>query len=104
MPPRPISRATRYLPTRRVPTGIFDSLEDIENGPKNATPFRSQTKRLILVGVDTGGTDEKRERLVAIGEIAAEVAHELRNALQIISANVYLAKQDLSKSEGNLLK
>ena len=52
----------------------------------------------------TGGTDEKRERLVAIGEIAAEVAHELRNALQIISANVYLAKQDLSKSEGNLLK
>lgn len=54
--------------------------------------------------MDTGGTDEKRERLVAIGEIAAEVAHELRNALQIISANVYLAKQDLSKSEGNLLK
>src|SRR5690242_19492863 len=30
MPPRPISRATRYLPTRSVPTGIFDSLEDIE--------------------------------------------------------------------------
>jgi len=36
---------------------------------------------------------EARERLAAIGEIAAEVAHELRNALQIISANVYLAKQ-----------
>lgn len=35
----------------------------------------------------------RTERLVAIGEIAAEVAHELRNALQIISANVYLAKQ-----------
>ncbi len=37
----------------------------------------------------------KRERLQAMGEIAAEVAHELRNALQIISANVYLAKQGL---------
>lgn len=35
----------------------------------------------------------RQERLAAIGEIAAEVAHELRNALQIISANVYLAKQ-----------
>lgn len=48
--------------------------------------------------------DEKRERLAAIGEIAAEVAHELRNALQIISANVYLAKQDLTKSEPHLGK
>jgi len=35
----------------------------------------------------------RRERFVAIGEIAAEVAHELRNALQIVSANVYLARQ-----------
>jgi signal transduction histidine kinase len=49
-------------------------------------------------------SEDKRERLAAIGEIAAEVAHELRNALQIISANVYLAKQDLSKSAGNLAK
>lgn len=48
--------------------------------------------------------DEKQARLVAIGEIAAEVAHELRNALQIISANVYLAKQDLTKSEAHLGK
>lgn len=47
---------------------------------------------------------EARERLAAIGEIAAEVAHELRNSLQIISANVYLAKQDLAKSEPFLTK
>jgi len=31
-------------------------------------------------------------RLASLGEIAAEVAHELRNALQIISANAYLAR------------
>lgn len=49
-------------------------------------------------------SQEKIERLAAIGEIAAEVAHELRNALQIISANVYLAKQDLAKSEPHLAK
>lgn len=51
-----------------------------------------------------GDAEAKRERLAAIGEIAAEVAHELRNALQIISANAYLAKQDLSKSGPPLAK
>jgi signal transduction histidine kinase len=37
---------------------------------------------------------DARERFAAIGEIAAEMAHELRNVLQIISANAYLARQD----------
>lgn len=45
-----------------------------------------------------------QERLAAIGEIAAEVAHELRNALQIISANVFLAKHDLAASLPYLVK
>lgn len=58
----------------------------------------------MLLVVDSGAADDKRERLLAIGEIAAEVAHELRNALQIISANVYLAKQDLSASGPHLAK
>jgi two-component system sensor histidine kinase HydH len=54
--------------------------------------------------MSAGDAEAKRERLAAIGEIAAEVAHELRNALQIISANAYLAKQDLSKSAPQLAK
>jgi len=48
--------------------------------------------------------EDRKERLVAIGEIAAEVAHELRNALQIVSANVYLARQNLAESGPHLLK
>ncbi len=46
----------------------------------------------------------RRDRLAAIGEIAAEVAHELRNALQVVSANVYLARQNLEASEPHLAK
>lgn len=38
--------------------------------------------------------EQSRERLAAIGEIAAEIAHELRNVLQVISASAYLARQN----------
>lgn len=48
--------------------------------------------------------DRRQERLAAIGEIAAEVAHELRNALQIVSANVYLARQNPTAAEPHLSK
>jgi signal transduction histidine kinase len=43
--------------------------------------------------------DEARERLVAVGEIAAEVAHELRNVLQVISASAYVAKQEATRGD-----
>ena len=68
---------------------------------QNVPPLRPAT---FLPVRDAEAQEQARERLAAIGEIAAEVAHELRNALQIISANVYLAKQDLAKSEPHLAK
>ena len=59
------------------------------------------------MGVD-GDADETsnqaRERLLVMGEIAAEVAHELRNVLQLITANTYLARQDPASSGPVLLK
>lgn len=43
--------------------------------------------------------EDARERLVVVGEIAAEVAHELRNVLQIISASAYVARHEASRGE-----
>ena len=45
-----------------------------------------------------------RERFIAIGEIAAEVAHELRNVLQVITASAYLARQDPPGSAPHVAK
>jgi signal transduction histidine kinase len=45
------------------------------------------------------GDAEARERLAVVGEIAAEVAHELRNVLQVISATAYVARQEAGKGD-----
>jgi signal transduction histidine kinase len=45
------------------------------------------------------GDADARERLAAVGEIAAEVAHELRNVLQVISASAYVARQEAGKGD-----
>ena len=52
-----------------------------------------------------GQRDEhSRERFIAIGEIATEVAHELRNTLQVISACAYVARQNPAGSLEQLVK
>jgi signal transduction histidine kinase len=42
---------------------------------------------------------EPRERLAVVGEIAAEVAHELRNVLLIVSASAFVARHALDRGD-----
>jgi two-component system OmpR family sensor kinase len=50
-------------------------------------------------GSEGAGAAAARERLAIIGEIAAEVAHELRNVLQVIAASAYLARQEAQRND-----
>lgn len=43
--------------------------------------------------------DDTRERLAVLGEIAAEIAHELRNILQIISSSAYVARLEATRGD-----
>jgi len=45
-----------------------------------------------LFGVPPNDAERPEDRFIAIGEIAAEIAHELRNALQVIASSAYVAK------------
>jgi signal transduction histidine kinase len=45
------------------------------------------------------GLEDGSHGLVMLGEIAAEIAHELRNVLQIISSSAYAARQELNRGE-----
>ena len=47
---------------------------------------------------------DEHTRLIAIGEIAAEIAHELRNALQVVATSAYLAKLSPATSQPHLEK
>lgn len=56
------------------------------------------------VSIVGSGPEDARERLAVIGEIAAEIAHELRNVLQVITASAYVARQDPSAGLPHILK
>jgi signal transduction histidine kinase len=49
--------------------------------------------------VSSDGGSETPERLAVLGEIAAEIAHELHNVLQIIAASAYLARQATDRDD-----
>jgi signal transduction histidine kinase len=43
--------------------------------------------------------DDARDTLALVGEIAAEIAHELRNALQVVSSSAYVARLAASRGD-----
>jgi len=45
------------------------------------------------------GREETRDRLVMVGEIAAEVVHELRNVLQIIASSAYVVRCEIDRAD-----
>ncbi len=51
--------------------------------------------------MDPPEASDARDRLALAGEIAAEIAHELRNVLQIISSSAYVARLELSKGDAH---
>jgi signal transduction histidine kinase len=53
-----------------------------------------------IASVTSSGGDDLAERLAALGEIAAETAHELQNVLQVISSSAYVARVEVHR--GNL--
>jgi signal transduction histidine kinase len=53
---------------------------------------------------DPDRSEDVRDRLANIGEIATEIAHELRNVLQVISASAYLARHDPQAAAPHLAK
>ena len=49
--------------------------------------------------MSTCGGDTARDRLAMLGEIAVEIAHELRSLLQIVSSSAYLARLEVGKND-----
>jgi signal transduction histidine kinase len=49
--------------------------------------------------MSTHGGDATRDRLAMLGEIAVEIAHELRSVLQIVSSSAYLARLEVGKRD-----
>src|SRR5215472_9920620 len=64
---------------------------DAPSGPGAPTTAGASGGAPALVG--------DRERLALIGEIAAEIAHELRNVLQVVAASAYLARQEAQRGD-----
>ena len=52
-------------------------------------------------GAGDSGQDDARDALLLVGEIAAEIAHELRNALQVVSSSAYVARTAAERGDAS---
>ena len=92
-------------------SGISQELKDA-NGhyyEMRIRPYVTQEERidgavLSFVNIDDRKKLEKSQRLATIGETAGMVGHDIRNPLQAIVSDVYLAKSDLASFPENEAK
>jgi signal transduction histidine kinase len=52
-----------------------------------------------VTGTGDSEQDDARDALLLVGEIAAEIAHELRNALQIVSSSAYVVRLAVERGD-----
>jgi PAS domain S-box-containing protein len=85
--------ATVYRNEQRQIQGIFAAARDITERKKAEELARESERKL-----------KDAERLVAIGATAGMVGHDIRNPLQAITSDIYLAKTELAALPENELK
>lgn len=86
--------------SQKLYTDVSDKLTKINNFDKET---RKQRDKLELEVQETNKKLLQAERLSAIGELAARVAHDLRNPLSVIKASIELIKVKTPSNENTFL-
>ena len=91
-------RIRPYLTEDKRIDGAFLSFIDITKRKKAEEALDKYTKNLEKIVEDRTKQLRDSERLAAIGATAGMVGHDIRNPLQAITSDVYLAKTELAST------
>ena len=95
-------RTWRLTDGKGKPIGIWSIVRDISEQKAHQKNLEAQTAALEKIIDERTNQLKKSERLAAIGQTAGMVGHDLRNPLQSVTGELYLAKcevQSLPESE-----
>ncbi len=84
--------------------GIWSIVRDITHQKMLQKELEKQTELLESILAQRTKQLKDSERLAAIGQTAAMVGHDLRNPLQTITGELYLAKDDIASLENETMK
>ncbi|MGE5575318.1 MAG: chemotaxis protein CheB [Ignavibacteria bacterium] len=90
-------RIRPYLTSERKVNGAILSFSDITEIKAHEAEKQLRTVELESMVKDQAGKLVDAETLSAIGKTAGMVGHDIRNPLQSISSEIYLAKTDLAE-------
>jgi signal transduction histidine kinase len=77
------------------PAGMWGIVRDITRSKQLENELRSHSEHLERLVEERTRKLKDAERMVAIGETAAMVGHDIRNPLQTIEGAVYIAKEEI---------